>query len=70
MNNKLFAYNSGLKSRFTEVIFEDFDESELSKLPAQQALPVESADVAPPRVTSLGELYWGCSSPVKDPLFF
>lgn len=34
MNNKLFAYNSGLKSRFTEVIFEDFDESELSKLPA------------------------------------
>ena len=31
MNNKLFAYNAGLKSRFQEVIFEDFDEAELSQ---------------------------------------
>ena len=31
MNNKLFAYNTGLKSRFQEVIFEDFDEAELSQ---------------------------------------
>ena len=28
---KFFAYNSGLKSRFREVVFEDFDEKELSK---------------------------------------
>ena len=31
MNNKFFAYNTGLKSRFQEVIFEDFDETELSQ---------------------------------------
>lgn len=31
MNNKFFAYNAGLKSRFIEVIFEDFDEKELSQ---------------------------------------
>jgi len=31
MNNKFFAYNPGLKSRFIEVIFEDFDEKELSQ---------------------------------------
>lgn len=31
MNKKLFAYNSGLKSRFREVVFEDFDETELSE---------------------------------------
>ncbi|CAK0788469.1 unnamed protein product [Prorocentrum cordatum] len=29
MNDKFFAYNPGLKSRFKEVVFEDFDESEL-----------------------------------------
>ena len=30
MNAKMYAYNSGLKSRFNEVIFEDFDEKELA----------------------------------------
>lgn len=29
---KFFAYNDGLKSRFREVLFEDFDEVELSKI--------------------------------------
>jgi len=29
---KFFAYNDGLKSRFQEVVFDDFDESELSKI--------------------------------------
>jgi Cdc6-like AAA superfamily ATPase len=29
MNDKFFAYNPGLRSRFTEVFFEDFDEKEL-----------------------------------------
>ena len=29
MNDKFFAYNPGLKSRFTEMVFEDFDEEEL-----------------------------------------
>jgi len=32
MNKKLFEYNPGLKSRFQEVVFEDFDESELLTL--------------------------------------
>lgn len=31
-NEKLFAYNDGLRSRFTSVIFEDFDEQELSSI--------------------------------------
>lgn len=26
MNDKLFSFNPGFKSRFTEVFFEDFDE--------------------------------------------
>ncbi|CAD7925300.1 unnamed protein product, partial [Amoebophrya sp. A120] len=29
LNDKLFAFNPGFKSRFTEVVFEDFDEDEL-----------------------------------------
>ena len=29
MNEKFFAFNPGLKSRFTEIVFEDFDEAEL-----------------------------------------
>jgi hypothetical protein len=29
---KFFAYNEGLKSRFTSVIFEDFEEEELSEI--------------------------------------
>lgn len=44
MNNKFFAYNTGLKSRFHEVIFEDFDEAELSQRLGE--------DVAMPFVTS------------------
>ncbi|OLQ07138.1 Protein CfxQ [Symbiodinium microadriaticum] len=32
MNSKIFAYNTGLKSRFTEVHFEDFDEKELAQI--------------------------------------
>ncbi|CAE8593269.1 unnamed protein product [Polarella glacialis] len=32
MNSKLYAYNEGLKSRFQEVIFEDFDEPEQTKI--------------------------------------
>ena len=36
MNSKIFAYNTGLKSRFTEVHFEDFDEKELAQTPWQQ----------------------------------
>jgi hypothetical protein len=29
---RFFAYNTGLKSRFQEVVFEDFDEGELAKI--------------------------------------
>jgi len=32
MNSKMYAYNDGLKSRFQEVIFEDFDEGELMRI--------------------------------------
>uniref|UniRef100_A0A7S4Q8G3 AAA+ ATPase domain-containing protein n=1 Tax=Alexandrium monilatum TaxID=311494 RepID=A0A7S4Q8G3_9DINO len=32
MNTKFFAHNSGLKSRFQEVLFEDFDEGELTEI--------------------------------------
>lgn len=39
MNKKLFAYNSGLKSRFREVVFEDFDETELSECLGRTCAP-------------------------------
>ncbi|SPR01593.1 unnamed protein product (mitochondrion) [Plasmodiophora brassicae] len=32
IQNKLFAYNDGLKSRFQEIVFEDFDEDELKTI--------------------------------------
>ena len=35
MNSKLFSYNTGLKSRFDEVMFEDFDEKELTAIWSQ-----------------------------------
>ena len=31
-NKKFYAYNPGLKSRFQEILFEDFDEDELHKI--------------------------------------
>ena len=31
-NEKFFAYNPGLKSRFQEILFEDFNEDELSQI--------------------------------------
>ncbi|CAJ1356275.1 unnamed protein product, partial [Effrenium voratum] len=52
MNNKLFAYNSGLKSRFTEVIFEDFDESELSKI-WEQNMVKRGWSAEDPRLTAV-----------------
>eukprot|EP01134_Creolimax_fragrantissima_P007209 CFRG7209T1 len=36
MNAKFFSYNTGLKSRFKEVLFEDFDENELTTIWQQQ----------------------------------
>ena len=32
MNDKLFSYNEGIKSRFEMVYFEDFDEAELKTI--------------------------------------
>ncbi|KAJ3016332.1 UNVERIFIED_CONTAM: hypothetical protein HDU68_012270 [Siphonaria sp. JEL0065] len=32
LQNKLFAFNEGLKSRFQEIVFEDFDEPDLLKI--------------------------------------
>lgn len=36
MNNKLFSFNEGLKSRFEPIYFEDFDEAELRDIWTQQ----------------------------------
>jgi hypothetical protein len=48
MNNKLFAYNTGLKSRFQEVIFEDFDETELSQSLGAKADGLVDSNLDPP----------------------
>ena len=37
MNAKIYAYNTGLKSRFNEVIFEDFDAKELAQTFAERS---------------------------------
>ncbi|CAK9039190.1 Protein CbbX, partial [Durusdinium trenchii] len=52
MNNKFFAYNTGLKSRFHEVIFEDFDEAELSQIWCQNMQQRGWTD-EDPRLTSV-----------------
>ncbi len=35
MNSKLFAYNTGLKSRFDSIMFDDFDQKELTSIWSQ-----------------------------------